>query len=113
MFEEVANSDLTEEVIPAPDADWGRIGAFALTFNGYDAWAPSGKCGQIANQWVKRYAERQELPDSLKELRTCLFFEQRRWRHFGYDPDDEAMTYIHALVEEIRRKVQLLSLIHI
>ena len=106
MFEEIASSELTESDIPSPDADWGRIGAFALTFNGYEARAPSGKCGQIANQWAKRYAEQQELPDSLKELRTCLFFEQRRWRHFGYHPDDGAMTYIRALVEKIRRRVE-------
>jgi hypothetical protein len=107
VFEEIANPDLADSDIPSPDAGWGQIGSFALTFNGYEAWDSFDRCGEIANRWAKVYAERQELPDSLKELRTCLFFEQRRWRHFGYDPDDEAMTYIQALVEEILRKVQL------
>jgi hypothetical protein len=102
---EIANADLTEAHVPPPDAQWRPIGRFALTFNGYEAWGSFANCAQIANHWAHVYAERQELPQSLTELRTCLFFEQRRWRHFGYDPDDEAMAYIRALLEEIRRTV--------
>lgn len=82
--------------IPNPDASWREIAEFALTFNGYEVWGSFEKCAEIAN------AKRQ---DSLTDLRTCLFFEQRRWRHFGEDPDGEAMAYIRALVEKIRRRV--------
>jgi hypothetical protein len=38
-------------------------------------------------------------------LRTCLFFEQRRWRHFGDEPDEEAMEYIRSVVQKIRAKL--------
>ncbi len=107
MFEGIANSDLTESDIPAPGAGRGQIGSFALTFNEYEAWDSSDRCGKMANRWAKIYAERQELPNSLAELRTYLFFKQRRRRHFGYHPDDEAMTYIRDLVKKIRRKVEM------
>jgi len=105
MFEEIANADLTEHDLPSPAAEWHQTGKFALTFNGYDHWGSFGKCAEIGNRWAETYAERQALPDSLTDLRTCLFFEQRRWRHYGWDPDEQAMCYIRALVEAIRGKV--------
>jgi hypothetical protein len=43
---------------------------------------------------------------SLTDLRAALFFEYRRYNHFGYDPDPQAMVHLHALVEEIRRRIQ-------
>ena len=46
---EIANSELTLADIPGPQADWGTIGKFALTFDGYAAWEPSEKCAEIAN----------------------------------------------------------------
>jgi hypothetical protein len=106
VFEEIADPDLTEETIPSPDAEWGPIQRFALAFDGYNFWGSFDKCAEIANHWAQVFAERQGLADSLSELSTCLFFEQRRWHHFGYAPDDRAMIYIRALVEEIRRKVR-------
>lgn len=105
-MKEISNTELEEKDIPLPNASWNIIGHFALTFNGYDYWGSFGKCGDIANRWAKAWQEKKLLPDSLTELRTCLFFEQRRWRHFGYDPDETTMVYIHALVEAIRSKIQ-------
>ena len=105
MSREIANIDLTERDIPSPKAEWRQIGKFALTFNGYEHWGSFEKCGEIGNRWEKVYTEGQTLPGSLTDLRTCLFFEQRRWRHFGWEPDEEAMRYIRALVEAIRCKV--------
>jgi hypothetical protein len=105
MPAEIANADLTEHDVPSSKADWHQIGKFALSFDGYSHWGSFGECAEIGNRWAKAYAEGQTLPDSLTDLRTCLFFEQRRWRHYGWDPDEEAMHYIRALVEAIRRKV--------
>ena len=105
MSGEISNEDLEIGDVPAPDAGWGQIGRFALTFDGYDHWGSFDKCAEIGNRWAETYAERQALPDSLTDLRTCLFFEQRRWRHYGWEPDEQAMRYIHALVEAIRDKV--------
>ncbi len=81
--------------IPACDAGWGAISAFALTYDGYAA-AGDKACAEIAN--ARRH-------DSLADLRTCLFLEQRRWHHFGDDPDEPAMAYLRELVEQIRARV--------
>ena len=87
---------LALEEIPLPDADWDEIGAFALTFDGYEHHGSFDKCADIANG-------RQH--DTLVDLRTCLFFEQRRWRHFGDGPTGDALEYIRELVRSIRNKV--------
>lgn len=103
---EITNAHLTEKDITPSEANWNIISAFALTFNGYAHWGSAQKCGKIANDSVSAWQEKKILPPSLTDLRTCLFFEQRRWHHFGYDPDKETMIYIHALVEAIRSKIQ-------
>lgn len=105
MSREISNAKLKIGDVPASDAGWSQIGGFALTFDGYEHWGSFGKCAEIDNHWAKAYTEGQTLPDSLTDLRTCLFFEQRRWRHYGWEPDEEAMNYIRALVEAIRCKV--------
>ena len=106
LFEEIPNADLKEEDIPVADAEYHEITSFALTFDGYEAWGSFRGCAEVANSWADAYARGQELPDSLTELRTCLFFEQRRFRDSRYGPSDQAMAYIRALVETIRHKVR-------
>ena len=69
---------------------------FALTFDAYEVLGSFEACGEIANA---RNSE------TLTNLRTCLFFEQRRWRHFGEEPDSSSMEYIHGIVEKIRIKL--------
>ncbi len=92
----IPNEQLQASMIPRPTAGWDAIQRFALTFDGYKRWGD--ECGVIAN------ARRQ---GTLTELRTCLFYEQRRWRHFGEKPDADAISYIRSLVEQIRQRVQL------
>ena len=93
------NDELRLDQVPEPEADWPTISAFALTFNGYEVWGSFQKCAQIAN--IANMA----CHSTLTELRTCLFFEQRRWRHFGDEPDEEAMEYIRSVVQKIRAKL--------
>ena len=88
--------------IPAPDAGWTQIGAFALGFDGYAFHGSFEACGEIANHWQDAYQGNQALPSDLVTLRTCLFFEQRRWRHYGYEPDQDAMGYLSALLARLR-----------
>ncbi len=45
------------------------------------------------------------LPESLADLRNCLFFEHRRMRHCGEEPDDLTSKYLGAVMEAIRGKV--------
>jgi hypothetical protein len=106
-MDEIAIVNLTEKDLPPPNAEnWGVIDQFALSFDGYNYWGSLKKCAEISNNSAQTYREKGILPSSLTDLRTCLFFEQRRWRHFGEHPDKDTMTYIHALVEAIRIKVR-------
>ena len=92
----ITNSDLTVDRIPSTDASWHDISMFALQFDGYKECGSFEACAEIANSGRD---------NTLTELRTCLFFEQRRWRHFGEDPDAAGMIYIRGLVVKIRDKV--------
>jgi hypothetical protein len=87
---------LLSSQIPGDDAEWDEIADFARTFNAYEHCGSFARCADIANA---RQA------DTLEDLRTCLFFEQRRWRHFGEDPDEDAMSYIRGLITQMRAKV--------
>ena len=101
---DIPNSALTLKDVPAPRSKFaGVISRFALTFDGYTHFGD--RCGKIANEALRQYKETGNLPESLDDLRTCLFFEQRRWRHFGEEPDAAAMVYIRALLGAIRAAV--------
>lgn len=98
----IANCDLLAGRRPPPDADWELIGRFALTSDGYGVFGD--RCRALANQ---RAAGKLTPGDqTLSVLRGCLFFEQRRCRHVGEEPEGEDPRYLHALVEDIRAKVQ-------
>jgi len=105
MLDRITTADLDEGDLPPLEAQWWQIARFALTFDGYDHWGSFDKCAQMGNRWAAGYAQQQILPESLTELRTCLFFEQRRWHHFGQDPDEDSMMYIRALVEGIHHRL--------
>ena len=105
MIKQIPNSELNQNDLPLPDAKWEDIQEFALSFNGYEYWGSFGKCADIANKIAEEYEQTKRLHCSLTGLRTCLFFEQRRWRHFGYAPDEDSMKHIHALIEEIGNKI--------
>ncbi len=92
----ISNEQLRVEDLPSPGADWCAIQTFALTFDGYAQWGSFEKCAEIANQ---------RKASTLTEMRTCLFFEQRRWRHFGEDPPQEDMPYMRDLIEKIRSRL--------
>ena len=98
MIKKISNKDLTLLDIPPVESDWPTIEQFALTFNGYEVHGSFKKCAEIANS---------HRHDSLTNLRTCLFFEQRRWRHLGREPDEESMKYIRSVLEKIYQKVKL------
>lgn len=80
----LSNAELTLSHIPPQGADQDAIQRFALTFDGYKHWGSFERVAEIANSGH---------PTTLSEWRTCLFFEQRRWRHFGAEPDAEALKF--------------------
>ena len=64
------------------------------------------KCREVDKQGIALFKAKQDLDQSLTDLRTCLFFEARRWKHLEKTPTKTGMLYIHALVEAIRVRVQ-------
>jgi hypothetical protein len=103
---EIGNEQLKVGDVPPADANWQTIGRFALSFDGYESSGSFRNCAEIGEKWAQAFLAAGALPDSLTELRTCLFFEQRRWRHYGFDPDEQARSYLGALLEGIREKVR-------
>jgi len=92
------------EMIPVPGegAELFEIHDFAMT---YDAYASNGdevtgfqNCATIANLAAAKWLEQKLLPDTLHDLRTCLFFEARRHHWDG----PISVDYEVALVRRIR-----------
>lgn len=102
----IPNSLLIEKDIPSRRAAWKNILPFAHTFNGYEHWGSVKKCREVARQGIVLHKSNHELRQSLTDLRTCLFFEARRCKHFEKTPTKTGMVYIHDLVEAIRVRVQ-------
>jgi hypothetical protein len=106
--ERLRASDLPASDLPALDADDptyladGTYWVFAATFNGYQALGHD--CGAFANAARWRWEKRGELPATLTELRSCLWFEQRRARMvgFGFANTPFATAYVRALVDAMR-----------
>jgi len=99
--EQIRHHELREEHVPRPGTQWGKIIPFASTFNAYEQLGGSKAVAIAGNQKSQDLAA-----CTLTDLRAALFYEYRRYNHFGYDPDEMAMTHLHALVEEIRRRIQ-------
>jgi hypothetical protein len=85
---------------PSADAPIHQLIQFAHTFDGYKRWGSFEKCAEIAN--ARDHS-------TIDKLRTCLFFEARRWRHAGESPDAEALEYWRSLVADIRDRIQRLD----
>lgn len=83
--------------VPADDSGLENLFRFAYTFDGYQRWGSFSRCAEIAN--ARDHG-------SLVILRTCLFFEVRRWHHFGELPDAEETRYWRSLVAQIRQRLE-------
>lgn len=102
---QVLNQELAPEMVPVDTRDWMTFTKFALTFDGYSQYGNPDGCGELANRVLQEYRADGRLPNNLAELRACVFFEQRRWRHFGEEPDDETWSYLNDLLGKIREAV--------
>jgi hypothetical protein len=101
----IPNSDLREKDIPSNQASWKKILPFALTFNGYEHWGNFEKCRDVAKLGIASYKDKKPFTQSLTDLRTCLFYEARRWNHLEKNPNKPGMAYVHALLDAIRVRV--------
>lgn len=104
MPNELKNADLKADQIPDKNSDYRTIAEFALTFDGYERFE---RVAEFANNNLAVYnADRECLKKrTLTELRACLFYEQRRYRHMGEEPENGDREYINALLTEIINRV--------
>ena len=73
------------------------------TLDGYEEKGDFEACLAFANEVRARWESTGTLPADLADLRTALFFEQRRWRHSNEDPfTAEEWRYWTSLVNAIR-----------
>jgi hypothetical protein len=79
---------------------------FALSFNGYKY--AGDVCFSFPNTIESYYDEHGNLPThlTLSELRMCVFFVQRRYRHNGFLP---SLDYINDVYDAIRAKIKSAS----
>ncbi|MEO5721012.1 MAG: hypothetical protein ABIR71_06030 [Chthoniobacterales bacterium] len=87
-------SNLAPAAIPGPDAGDDEINNFALSFNGYDYWGSMAACAAAADE--RRH-------ETIAELRSRLFFEQRR----AHWTDTDTSRVMRRLVAMIRAKAAL------
>jgi hypothetical protein len=105
MSDELKNSDLKANQIPDMNSEYFLIAEFALTFNGYEKFE---RVAEFANNNLAAYnLDRESLKKrTLTELRACLFYEQRRYRHMDEEPINGDREYINALLTGIFKRVQ-------
>ena len=85
----LTNAELREDTLPSSEAIWEDINRFSHTFDGYTAAGSFERCAEIA---------RERRHETLTELRTCLFFEARSWRHGGESPEIDELAYEKGLI---------------
>jgi hypothetical protein len=93
----LASTELRLSDVPEESAPWPQIERFALTFD----WRRGYQHYELEDQNLSKLGS----SSSLEELRGHLFFERRRWRHFGKKPDPLAMQQIRRMIGIIRSKV--------
>ena len=102
----LSNEELKIEDVPTPHASWAAISRFARSYDGYSTFPQPtpGKtvfaCGQFANDIYRRYLKFGELPETLDDLRTALFFENSR-RRMELDPRNQRDEYIYIILNKI------------
>ena len=94
----IPNAKLDIAAVPQRGESWEAVSDFALSYDGYAYW---DDLSTLAGGVLQRWTRRRSLPDTLDELRGCLFYEQRRWHHFGEVPTGRSAEYMWAMVAAI------------
>jgi hypothetical protein len=95
---QIHTGELRETDLPTGYGEWHDYARFAVTF------APQDRdvCRELASDAFSHWRRTGDMPRRLEELRACLWFEQRRWRFLGREPDNEGMRYAGALIRAMR-----------
>lgn len=99
----VAHEELTLAMLPAPGAPWDELAPFCLTHDGY-------LDGRRDVEALRRLADRVMAQDlaaaSLEDLRSALFYWQRKVRWADLDPvPADIIAAAHAVIAELRRRL--------
>lgn len=88
---------------PAPldTEDLGRIWEFAFKYNAYEKLGSFEAVCKLVHEREKVFMDTGKWIGTVNELRACLFFEQRRWRHMGEDPEGESLHRVIQLYRTI------------
>jgi hypothetical protein len=94
----IHTGELRETDLPNSYGDWSDYARFAMTF------APRDRevCRELGSDAFGHWQRTGALPRTLEELRACLWFEQRRWRFLGREPDALGMRYVNELIRAMR-----------
>src|SRR2546428_3256747 len=89
---QIQTGELRETDLPNGYGEWSDYAKFAVTF------APRDRdlCSEADSVAFARWRRTGDVPRTLEELRACLWYEQRRWRILGHEPDTAAPGYIWA-----------------
>ncbi len=114
-----SNETLLKSDLPDPESGWEALSQFALSYDGYSRFidpndaTPDPKiafasCSILANKVWTAFEVDESLPDSLDDLRTCLFFEQRRSRRDVLNPEYEKMHehYMWKIIQKIGKVLE-------
>jgi hypothetical protein len=102
----VPNAQLRVHGIPDRGDTWDAVSSFSLSYDGYAYW---DDVSELATRWIRSWTRHHTLPTSIDEVRACLFYEQRRWHHFGEEPNGRGERYIWALLDTLRSLVAVRS----
>jgi len=94
----IPTGELKSSDLPPVHATWRRLSLFALSFDPKEIGSYGERAVQLIN--AKRTC-------SLAELRAHLYVEQRRWNHFGREPDKDTLIVLHQVLEWLRASLQL------
>lgn len=90
---------------------WESSGAFAHLLHGYDVSSALG-LGELAF-WANERADEAAMEGSWRgsaiELWLCLFYEHRRFRHFGFEPVAQDRDLIDRLWQQLRNKLRVIG----
>lgn len=96
--------------IPEPFT-WQHSGAFAHLLHGYGVSSALG-LGELAF-WANERADEAATIGSWHgtaiELWLCLFYEHRRFRHFGFEPEGQDRELIARLWRQLRSQLQVIG----
>ena len=99
ILNRISSDKLEAKDVPRTRADWSEFSAFALRFD---------------SMVIEKIGYGEQLADlnnatrdsSIDQLRAHLFVEQRRWHHFGRDPDYRTTMKLREILDLIREKLK-------